>query len=177
MLDPGLTVYFITFRTRGTWLHGDPRGSQDRYRNRYRSPKIAPNETWRAEEASRLSQPPLRLNAFMRLVVARTIREVCEQRGWPLHELNVRTCHVHVIVASPDSPEKTMGDLKGWCTRRLREARLVPDDVSPWSYHGSTVYLFTQARDRAACRYVRDEQGEDLLTMEQILERYGEPED
>jgi REP element-mobilizing transposase RayT len=170
-----LTVYFLTFRTHGTWLHGDPRGSQDRYRNKYGSPKIAPDPAWRGEEISRLRNAPQRLDAAMRQVVSQTIREVCAHRHWPLHELNVRSCHVHVILASPDSPEKTMNDLKGWCTRRLREVKLVPDDVSPWSHHGSTVYLFTEARYRAACRYVRDEQGEDLLTMDEILDRYGDP--
>ena len=29
-------AYFISFRTYGTWLHGDERGSIDRFHNRYR---------------------------------------------------------------------------------------------------------------------------------------------
>ena len=39
-------AYFISFRTCGTWLHGDKRGSIDRFHNQYRSPYIAPNEKW-----------------------------------------------------------------------------------------------------------------------------------
>jgi len=33
-------AYFISFRAYGTWLHGDKRGSIDRFNNRYRSPYI-----------------------------------------------------------------------------------------------------------------------------------------
>jgi len=32
--------YLITFRAYGTWLHGDSRGSVDRFHNRYGSPLI-----------------------------------------------------------------------------------------------------------------------------------------
>src|SRR5712671_5216228 len=39
-------AYFISFRTYGTWLHGDKRGSIDRFHNRYRSPYIPPNAKW-----------------------------------------------------------------------------------------------------------------------------------
>jgi len=36
-------AYLITFRAYGTWLHGDSRGSVDRFHNRYGAPLIAPN--------------------------------------------------------------------------------------------------------------------------------------
>jgi hypothetical protein len=36
-------AYLITFRSYGTWLHGDQRGSIDRFHNRYKSPYIEPN--------------------------------------------------------------------------------------------------------------------------------------
>jgi hypothetical protein len=35
-------AYLITFRCHGTWLHGDERGSVDRFHNRYKSPCIEP---------------------------------------------------------------------------------------------------------------------------------------
>jgi hypothetical protein len=41
-------AYLISFRSYGTWLHGDPRGSIDRFNNRYRSPYIKPNPQWEA---------------------------------------------------------------------------------------------------------------------------------
>ena len=35
-------AYFISFRTASTWLHGDKRGSIDRFHNRYGSPIYLP---------------------------------------------------------------------------------------------------------------------------------------
>ena len=39
-------AYFISFRTYGTWLHGDERGSIDLHNNIYGNPKNAPNKHW-----------------------------------------------------------------------------------------------------------------------------------
>ena len=36
-------AYLITFRSYGTWLHGDERGSVDRFHNQYLSPRVAPD--------------------------------------------------------------------------------------------------------------------------------------
>jgi hypothetical protein len=36
-------AYLITFRAYGTWLHGDSRGSVDRFHNRYGVPLIPAN--------------------------------------------------------------------------------------------------------------------------------------
>ena len=41
-------AYLITFRTFGTWLHGDDRGSMDRHgKNIYGTERIAPNANFR----------------------------------------------------------------------------------------------------------------------------------
>ena len=47
--------YLITFRCYGTWLHGDGRGSVDRFHNRYGSPLIPPNKQWNDTIAALLS--------------------------------------------------------------------------------------------------------------------------
>jgi hypothetical protein len=39
-------AYFISFRAYGTWLHGDKRGSIDRFNNRYRAPYIQASGKW-----------------------------------------------------------------------------------------------------------------------------------
>jgi hypothetical protein len=36
-------AYLITFRSYGTWLHGDPRGSVDRFHNVYGKPRLPPS--------------------------------------------------------------------------------------------------------------------------------------
>src|SRR4051812_16585461 len=84
-------AYLISFRCYGTWLHGDPRGSTDRYRNAYGSPHIPSTPSWLAVKARMLEQSPVTLDARRRRAVEAAIRETCEIRGWPLRAVNVRT--------------------------------------------------------------------------------------
>jgi hypothetical protein len=55
-------AYLITFRCYGTWLHGDERGSIDRFHNRYKSPYVPPNERWRQHNARSLKSEPVTLD-------------------------------------------------------------------------------------------------------------------
>jgi hypothetical protein len=52
-------AYFISFRSYGTWLHGDERGSIDRFHNRYGSPYIPPNKDWHRSNKQLLKTSPL----------------------------------------------------------------------------------------------------------------------
>ncbi|HJX92976.1 MAG TPA: hypothetical protein VJ372_20940 [Pyrinomonadaceae bacterium] len=79
-----LLAYFISFRTYGTWLHGDKRGSIDRFHNQYRSPYIPPNEKWHRFNADKLKRPPFTMNARQRSAVEVAIRETCRLRKWAL---------------------------------------------------------------------------------------------
>jgi hypothetical protein len=54
-------AYLITFRAYGTWLHGDKRGSVNRFHNRFGTSLIAPNERWRKYNHSLLSHSPVKL--------------------------------------------------------------------------------------------------------------------
>lgn len=57
-----------------------------------------------------------------------------------------------------------MNDLKGYCTRNMREAGTIAETIEPWVYHGSTRYLNTPNSLARAIQYVLYEQGE-LLPM------------
>lgn len=145
-------VYFLTWTTYGTWLRGDDRGwTIDPARGPGDEP---PNPALRADDLKRLKHPPTFLTDPMRLVVDRTIQEVCEHRAWPLGALSVRTNHVHVVAKSPVEPEKVMNDFKAWSTRRLREAGLAGEAQIIWTKHGSTRYLNSRNGVRAALDYV-----------------------
>ncbi len=74
----------------------------------------------------------------------------------------MRSNHVHVVVCSGVKPEKTLGDLKAWCTRRLREAGVTGRDQQPWTEGGSTRWLWTDEDVGTACKYVLEAQGPDL---------------
>jgi len=54
--------YLITFRTYGTWLHGDMRGSVDRHHNRYGAPLIPPNQNWLRHNNESLKHEPVKLS-------------------------------------------------------------------------------------------------------------------
>lgn len=156
-------AFFITFRTFGSWLHGDVRGSVDRKHNRYGEPLLPPNSVRRKLESAQAGGREFVMNADQRAVVDRTIREVCEHRRWGLGVLNVRSNHVHVVVATACAPERAMNAFKSWSTRRLVEAGLLEQNVRPWSRHGSTKWLWTPGDVDAACEYVALDQGESMV--------------
>jgi hypothetical protein len=115
-------AYLITFRTYGTWLHGDSRGSKDRHQKGYDTPTIPPNSRWRGYNQLRLAHPPVLLDAAQRRCVKGAVASTCAIRGWALQALNVRTNHVHAVVSAPCLPESVLRDLKAYATRAMRAA-------------------------------------------------------
>ena len=60
-------AYLITFRTYGTWLHGEDRGSIDRRNyNRYGTPAMPVNKKLLAEETRALRHAPVILDLNQR---------------------------------------------------------------------------------------------------------------
>jgi REP element-mobilizing transposase RayT len=156
-------AYLITFRTYGTWLHGDERGSIDRYHNQYRGPRVAPNPILEGQHRTKLKSQPVLLDEAQRPVVKQAIKEVCTHRAWRLYALNVRTNHAHVVVNTISAKlEFALRDFKSYSTRALRSANLWPFDHSPWVDGGSTRYLWKEHSVSAACDYVLYGQGDDL---------------
>jgi len=152
--------YFLTWTCYGTWLHGDPRGSVDRATNAFDSPTVGPNSSRLAYERTYLlKHPPFVLDAHGRAVVDETVRLVCSRRGWELLALNVRTNHVHAVVAGADAPERILGAFKAWATRSLVAEPVVTPGTKVWTRHGSTRYLWTERDVKGACRYVTEGQG------------------
>ena len=92
-------AHLITFRCYGTWLHGDSRGSIDRFHNRYLSPYIEPNKNWHRYNTAILEGEPVTLDASRRRSVEAAILETCTDRKWQLHAQSVRTNHVHTVVS------------------------------------------------------------------------------
>src|SRR5438128_8969231 len=59
-------AYLITFRAYGTWLHGDERGSVDRFHNVYGKPMLPLSRQRQKYERSLLSHAPVKLSAAQR---------------------------------------------------------------------------------------------------------------
>ena len=154
-------AYLITFRTYGTWLHGDERTSVKREGwNRFEHPRYPPNKTlekWMAEEMKQTSSI---LNARMRQVVDSAIRELCESRSYSLKALNVRTNHAHAVVAAAMKPERIGDSMKAAGTKALREAGLIDKDQKIWSRGRSRRYLWKPRHVVAAIEYTLYGQGD-----------------
>jgi REP element-mobilizing transposase RayT len=150
-------AYFITFRCYGTWLPGDERGT-DRWHGRFDAPLLPPNRGLAGTSRARMRHAAVRLDEAARFCVESAVRETCCVRGWALHAVNVRTNHVHVVVSAPETPEWIMNTLKSWSTRALRTASILDRQVTPWSRHGSTRYLWNERDVEDACTYVMEAQ-------------------
>ena len=86
--------YLLTFRTFGTWLHGDERSSISR-RGKVlpKSFKIEANIPLNKEMSRLQKQQAVILDSNQRECVRAAVVEVCEYRDYTLHALNVRTNH------------------------------------------------------------------------------------
>jgi len=154
--------YLITFRAHGTWLHGDARGSIDRFHNRYGTPDIPPDERWHTYNERIMRLAPVKLNRKRRAVIHYAIIETCELRKWRLHAANVRTNHVHIVVSASCHPEIVLRALKANATRNMRDAGCWTNHDTPWARKGSKRWLWTYDQLQAAIAYVEDGQGEPL---------------
>jgi len=155
-------AYLITFRCYGSWLHGDARGSIDRYHNQYDTPFIPPDERWQQYNLRALERSPVELDTAQRTAVAAAIRLTCEIRGWRLRAINVRTNHVHTVVSASSRPGLVLNAFKANATRRMRETGCWTHAYSPWSDRGSKRYLWTPRSVGRAIEYVINGQGDKL---------------
>ena len=155
-------AYFITFRGYGTWLHGDSRGSVDRFHNRYGTARLPPNPLRQQYERRLLKQPPVTLTARQRAAVERGIRDTCRFRAWLLWAVHVRTNHVHSVVTADCNSETVLSALKANATRNMREAGCWRSKQSPWADRGSCRKLWSRKQLFAAIDYVLYDQGEPL---------------
>lgn len=155
-------AYLISFRAHGSWLHGDKRGSIDRFHNSYGSPYIPPNESWCRYNQQLLKATPRVFDARQRRSIKTAIIETCNRRRWSLLAVNVRTNHIHVVVSASCIAELVLNALKANATRQLRQDGLWAQAFSPWADKGSKRMLWNEESVARAIDYVLNGQGEDL---------------
>jgi len=159
-------AYFISFRSYGTWLHGDNRGSIDRFHNHYGDPYLPPNKAWQRHYRLQLKKNPYILDATARGSVEKAIHETCKIRKWVLRAFNVRRNHVHAVVTAPRKPELVLNAFKANATRQLRQDKQWRHQFSPWAHKGSKIRLWTELSVANAIDYVLNGQGDDLPTVD-----------
>ncbi len=154
-----LPAYLITFTTYGTWLPGDRRGSVDRRHDRPGWPHAAGNREVEQRNSERLKYAPFHIGQRERTSISEAIAEVCRVRHWQLCALNLRTCHLHVVVLGQASGDRMMNDFKAYATRRLVVSGLARPGQKLWTRGGSVRLIRTAGSLERACAYARDHQG------------------
>jgi REP element-mobilizing transposase RayT len=156
-------AYLISFRCYGTWLHGDERGSIDRFHNQYKTPYIPPNPNWQNHNKKTLKGEAVKLDARRRTLIEEAIREVCQYRSWLLRAFNVRTNHVHTVVSiGTAKPDAALNAFKAYATRKMRQNGCWLEEHSPWADKGSKRRLWNERSIEKAVDYVINGQGEEL---------------
>jgi hypothetical protein len=134
-------AYLLTFSTYGNHFHGDATGSVNRGHTAFDTPLVVPNPGRVRYEKEKLSHPAVTLNQRQQDLVLQSVRETCKHRQWPLWAVQVRTNHAHVVLQSPQPPEKCLITLKAYATRCLRKNFQEKEWSQVWTRHGSTRYL------------------------------------
>jgi REP element-mobilizing transposase RayT len=142
-------AYFLTWTTYGTWLSGDARGWARFGSSDFQAPNIILQERMRA----RMKGDPVVLNDNQRQIVDEVIRRHCDIRRWTLHALNIRSNHVHIVVAAGIAPEEVLSQLKAWASRRLGKP-----GHQWWTEHGSTRWINYPEHLEAAIQYTHEGQ-------------------
>jgi REP element-mobilizing transposase RayT len=156
-------AFLITFRPYGTWLHGDERGSVNRFRNQYKSRRLPAERKWLETNTQRLKGDIVILDDSQRSRAKEAVDETCEVRKWTLHAINVRTNHVHVVVSiGTKKPEVALNAFKANATRKMRESGCWQSELSPWADKGSKRYLWNENSLARAIDYVLYGQGDEL---------------
>ncbi|CAN5608663.1 transposase [soil metagenome] len=156
-------AYLFTFRCYGTWLHGDERGSIDKFNNKHDTPYLPENQNWHKFNQEILKFDPVELNDKMRHSVEIALRETCAKRKWEIYAVNVRTNHVHLVASIGSSnSKKALIAFKSNATRKMREDGVWQFEHSPWAEKGSRRYLWNEKSIEAAIDYVINGQGKPL---------------
>ena len=154
-------AYLLTFRTFGTWLHGDQRSANQRVRKHSRStPRVEPNVPLHERMMESIRHQPTILSPVQRHHVAGAIHEVCAYRGYSMRALNIRSNHGHAVVSAEVKPERIVNEFKAYSTRKLRQEQEFANDQIIWSRGASTRYLWKPRNVEAAIEYVLYSQGD-----------------
>ncbi len=167
-------AYLITLRTYGTWLHGEEKLSVDRHGfNIYRTPRREVNANLKNLMLQTSKQKPFLFDENCRKNVKSTITEVCENRGYELLAINVRSNHIHAVVSAQVKPKLIIEAFKSYSTGRLRENLLIGRETKVWARGKSRRYLWKPQHVSLAIEYVLYGQDDVIPDISDCLEFDG----
>jgi hypothetical protein len=148
-------AWFITWTTYGTWLHGDARGS---FLDQSYVP--ADPDLERINRAQ-MTGEAISLTEVQRAIVDDVLVRECASQGWRLHARNVRTNHVHLVVAAARAGTWIPSRLKALAATALSDdAGLPMADGNGrkrwWTEKGNVVPIEDERALDAAIVYVNE---------------------
>ncbi|MFL5342373.1 MAG: hypothetical protein ACJ8F7_19670 [Gemmataceae bacterium] len=149
-------AWFITWTTYGTWLHGDARGSFVDHSYFPADPELE------RSSRSQMTGDSIYLTDAQRGIVDETIVNECTRQGWELHERNVRTNHVHLVVSAARPGEFVRSRLKALAAKALSDDAGLPAARGSngrrrwWTEKGNIVAVEDEKTLEAVTVYVRE---------------------
>jgi hypothetical protein len=148
-------AWYITWTTYGTWLHGDPRGSH------LGVVFIPADAVLEAAMRAQMTEDALYLTYLQRSIVDAAVVAECAAQEWILHQRNVRTNHVHVVVSAAMDGEKVRSRLKAIASDALSTDAGLPMGGKNgrrrwWTEKGNVVPVETERSLEEIGTYVRD---------------------
>jgi len=156
----------ITFSCYGLHLHGDARGSVDRFHNAVGARYVDADAGREAYMEIQMTHEEYQLDRPRRIAVLESFVDCCRHRNWILEAAHVRTTHVHLVTAtdlgSDDSIERFKTNASWFLRKRFEE----PKGTRRWADGGSCRRLLDQRALSEAITYVLHKQGEPMEVYE-----------
>jgi REP element-mobilizing transposase RayT len=162
--------WLLTWRTYGTWLPGDERGSITRVRdhtsvrirhNALGTPTDGPMSGLERSSRASMKADAIYLTQDQAEAVLSQLLETAGYRQWHVLAAAVLSNHVHVVLGvlgDPD-PDKLLGDLKAYGSRRLNRGWGHRASGTWWADKGSKRKLSDEPSVHAAVIYVATQAG------------------
>ncbi len=171
--------YFFTFGTYGRWLHGSEKGSHSHKKGR-----LAPNANLESSMRSELQSEPKTFNLYVLAWLFDEIFHYCLQHGLIIDALNVRTNHIHLVIATNRNLTRwsIIAGLKQYLSRRLHETGYVPPEFRVWERRYSCTSITNYPSWYRATQYTLFEQDSNYYMIQTAFARqnrlpfeHGEP--
>ncbi len=158
--------WFLTWTTYGTWLPGDERGFVGVAPNEFGrmvehnqpgTPLAAPRPALRRSAEARMNSEPVVFHIDHAEALLSQFQETTTYRHWLLVAAGIMHTHLHALIGVPGDPDpdKILGDLKAYGSRRLNRTWTCPGDDTWWTTGGSKRKLSDAPSVEAAVNYIR----------------------
>ena len=147
----------ITWGTYGTRLHGDPRGTVDRYNNESGTPVLGFDEHRWEQEKENLAFPPVVLTRPQMIFVEEQLPLICERGHWKHTVGAAGPDHVHEILESQFDPETIRRLLKRWLGQALSARWKLDEGATWWAECGSIQWIDNERYFENATSYMKDQ--------------------